>query len=174
MFQLSVGRLPPLQFFCFRFKYYRGQSSLKLPLSDKLQFFCFRFNYAWYASLYRTPCENHFNSSVLDSEPWAYLFLFKFFLPRSRVFVRGFIPVVVPRLVKPLMVSRPRHTKNSNERFNFSISWGFLRCGCGDSFASCLLCWCFIAWECLLLRPMGLGAYLASTVTQPQPKPRSP
>ena len=111
----------------------------------------------------------NFNSSVLDSELWFYLLLYKSFPALFMVFVRGFIPLVDARLVKPLTVSRPRCTKNSDEQFNPSISWGLLRWGWGDSFASCLLCWCFIAWECLLLRPMGLGAYLASTVTPPNP-----
>jgi len=43
------------------------------------------------------------------------------------VFVRGFIPVFDARLAKPLTVSRLRYTKNSDEQFNPSISWGLLR-----------------------------------------------
>jgi len=43
------------------------------------------------------------------------------------VFVRGFIPVFDARFVIPLTVSRLRYTKNSDEQFNSSISWGLLR-----------------------------------------------
>ncbi len=54
---------------------------------------------------------------------WFISFFLSFSLPRSRVFVRGFISVFDARLVKSLTISRIRCSKNSDGQFNSSITW---------------------------------------------------
>ena len=50
-----------------------------LVIAGLLQFFCSRFLLTLFLC-YQGPLRSYsFNSSVVDSEPWAYLFLYKFF-----------------------------------------------------------------------------------------------
>ena len=67
-----------LQFFCFRFICKQEVSTEMTIKLIELQFFCFRFRFLNLAGI--PGCSGgSFNSSVLDSELWFYLPLFKFF-----------------------------------------------------------------------------------------------
>ena len=70
---------PLLQFFCFRFKSSWDNYAYDGRTKDLLQFFCFRFWLKYVDPATGKEKKFNFNSSVLDSEPWAYLFLYKFF-----------------------------------------------------------------------------------------------
>ena len=69
-----------------------------------LQFFCFRFVYEIFDNVVISAGHVNFNSSVLDSDSWFYLPLFKFFPALFMIFVRGTIHPPCLRSVKSLTV----------------------------------------------------------------------
>ena len=95
-----------LQFFCFRFALGLNARvflflAVKRFNSSVLDSKAFELVLDAFKSLGLNPS---FNSSVLDSDSWFYLPLYKFFPALFMVFVRGFIPLVDARFVKPLTV----------------------------------------------------------------------
>ncbi len=122
-FRIDIGFRPiicyevELQFFCFRFRRIRRTPKGTMIASQKLQFFCFRFAVGSDKKNAMFLLES-FNSSVLDSEPWFYLPLFKFFPALFTGSRQRVIPVFDARFVIPLTVSRLRYMKNSDGQFN--------------------------------------------------------